>query len=259
MTQPMQRPPGESSSRSDGPLVLILGLGAIAFIVVIVLAAQRNDDLTQVVTAAEATSDQIATGQTALVAVGCYDGEIDGQYGGQTDQAIRDFQAAASLTVDGIFGPATLDALQSAVNAGTTVCTTTGGGDSGGSTDASATDDGGGTDGSATDDGGGADTRVATLSSPSYGPTIFTVKSWDCTGGAGDLTLTGNADPGLTLVIAMAGGSGTLVVDGGDEQDGITLNGAMSTLSKVVGSFSATGTFVEPNLIGESFDVVGTC
>lgn len=70
-----------------------------------------------------ATPEQIMAGQRALQDVGCYSGEVDGLYGPATDQAIRDFQAAAGLTVDGIFGPATLTALENAVAAGQTVCT----------------------------------------------------------------------------------------------------------------------------------------
>ena len=142
------------------------------------------------------------------------------------------------------------------------------GGDTGGGDD-SGTDDGaadgsadGGGDGGEGDgaaDGGDQDTREATLSSGNYGPVSFTVTSWDCTGDAGDLVLSGSNDDGLTIAVTMSGGTGSRAVDGGTEQDGIILNGDMTSVSKQVGAFQATGTFVEPNFVGDDFDLVGTC
>ena len=49
--------------------------------------------------------------QTALQNAGYSVGNIDGVYGARTDSAVRAFQAAAGLKVDGIVGPATLAAL----------------------------------------------------------------------------------------------------------------------------------------------------
>jgi hypothetical protein len=257
----------------DGPIVWFIGFALIALVAVMVIAAQRGSD-TEVPTVAEATSEQIAAGQTALAAVGCYAGDIDGKYGSATDQAITDFQSGTGIDVDGIFGPETLAALEGAVAAGTTVCVpTNGGGDNGGDSDSgdgSATDDGAvdGTDDSGTDDsgddgdgsdGGDPSTQQATLTSESYGPVTFTVTSWDCTGDPGDMALTGAADGGLTIEVTMNDNTGVLTVDGGDEQDGITLNGEMSSLSKEVGGFQSAGTFVEPNFAGEEFDLSGTC
>src|SRR5262249_37717308 len=70
------------------------------------------------------TPQQIATAQKALADVGCYTGPIDGLYGPVTDAAIRNFQQAMGLTVDGVVGPQTLAALEQAQAAATPVRTT---------------------------------------------------------------------------------------------------------------------------------------
>ena len=49
--------------------------------------------------------------QEKLSQWGYYSGEIDGIYGSQTEAAVRQFQAKNGLTVDGIAGPATLEAM----------------------------------------------------------------------------------------------------------------------------------------------------
>lgn len=49
--------------------------------------------------------------QQRLKDYGFYDGSVDGIYGSQTAQAVRDFQNARGLTADGIVGNATLSAL----------------------------------------------------------------------------------------------------------------------------------------------------
>lgn len=240
MTAPTPRPPSPAADTADNGMLWFV-LPALVILIAVMLIATQQDSATEVITVGEATPDQIATGQTALASVGCYTGEIDGKYGTQTDQAILDFQRASGIAVDGVFGPVTLAALQDAVDTGSTVCAPTG------STDTGDTD------------GEAADTREAVLSSASYGPQTFTVTSWDCTGEPGDLSLEGTSDAALTITVAMVDGAGTLLVDGGTEQDGITLNGTMATLTKEPSSFAATGTFDEPNLIGETYDLMGTC
>lgn len=49
--------------------------------------------------------------QEALKKAGCYDGEIDGKFGAQTKAAVKKFQEAEGLKVDGIAGPATKEKL----------------------------------------------------------------------------------------------------------------------------------------------------
>jgi hypothetical protein len=62
-----------------------------------------------------ARGPQVIPLQRALARLGYYSGRIDGQYGPGTESAVSRFQAASALTPDGIFGPSTRRALQSAL------------------------------------------------------------------------------------------------------------------------------------------------
>ena len=55
--------------------------------------------------------DEVTQIQTKLKRWGYYNGNIDGIYGSQTQEAIKYFQRKNGLTVDGIAGPATLKAM----------------------------------------------------------------------------------------------------------------------------------------------------
>jgi lysozyme len=57
---------------------------------------------------------EVLSMQTKLYALGFYDGKIDGLYGVGTEAAVLAFQQAKSLASDGIAGPVTLAALDSA-------------------------------------------------------------------------------------------------------------------------------------------------
>jgi hypothetical protein len=116
-----------------------------------------------------ATPEQISAGQEALQAVGCYTGAIDGKYGPLTDEAIREFQRASDIAVDGIFGPATLAALEAAVAAGETVCVAAPEppADDGGTGDDGDTGGGTGDDGGA--GGGSTDVVLVDAESPAGG------------------------------------------------------------------------------------------
>ena len=64
----------------------------------------------------------------------------------------------------------------------------------------------------------------------------------------------------LTLLANATGGRGPVGVDGGTEEDGITLNGSIT--SRTIGgddSFTASGTFSDPNCLGETFSLTGAC
>jgi hypothetical protein len=58
-----------------------------------------------------ATGAQVRALQRALKSLGYAPGAIDGNYGPSTQQAVKNFQQANGLTVDGILGPKTLAAL----------------------------------------------------------------------------------------------------------------------------------------------------
>ena len=55
--------------------------------------------------------DEVVQIQTKLKRWGYYNGNIDGIYGSQTQEAVRYFQRKNGLTADGIAGPATLKAM----------------------------------------------------------------------------------------------------------------------------------------------------
>ena len=57
------------------------------------------------------TGETVRTIQTKLKRWGYYDGAVDGVYGSGTVRAVRYFQQKNGLTVDGVAGPATLQAL----------------------------------------------------------------------------------------------------------------------------------------------------
>lgn len=82
-----------------------------------------------------ASSDVLKKWQADLNKVGCSAGPVDGIEGGETEAAVRAFQAASGLTVDGLLGPQTEAALTKAAAANKQVCGTGGGG--GGSTSSS--------------------------------------------------------------------------------------------------------------------------
>ena len=55
--------------------------------------------------------DEVKQIQTKLKRWGYYNGNVDGIFGSQTQEAVRYFQRKNGLTVDGIAGPATLKAM----------------------------------------------------------------------------------------------------------------------------------------------------
>ena len=72
-------------------------------------------------------------------------------------------------------------------------------------------------------------------------------------------TCVGLAD-GLTLEVDASEGEGTLGVSGGNESDGVTLNGDVSGVSiSDQRSFTVEGEFGEPNNTGEEFTLSGAC
>lgn len=214
----------------------ILIVPVLLLLLVLVVAACGDDDDS----AGDSSAEDLETWQNDLNAVGCYAGPVDGELGPQTEAAIRAFQAAEGLSVDGVIGSETGRALVDAVEAGETVCTDT-------------------TDGNQAADGAAAADSQASLSSASYGPQTFTLGSCSLNADVSNLSLRGEVN-NLTLGADASDGAGTLGVSGGTESDGITLNGTIDSVSiDADRSFTASGTFDEPNLVGESFTLTGSC
>lgn len=61
--------------------------------------------------------DDLEHVQKALSALGHDPGKIDGKDGPNTQKAVREFQASASIKIDGIVGPETRGALVTALDA----------------------------------------------------------------------------------------------------------------------------------------------
>ena len=187
----------------------------------------------------EASPEDLEKWQTELNAVGCWAGPVDGQLGSQTESAIKAFQAAKGLEVDGLLGPVTKGALEEAVAAGEIVCTDSG--------------------------NAGASAASATLSSPGYGPIDFIIGKCS-SAGESDIELQAEVN-NMTLLVdadqadySEAAGAGMLDVDGGTESDGITLKGRVESVTVGdAGDFTVTGTFEAPNLEGEEFTLTGSC
>ena len=188
----------------------------------------------------EMSAEELEIWQSDLAAVKCYPGAIDGANGPQTEAAVKAYQSAKGLTVDGLLGPQTEGALKESVAAGETVCTTS--------------------DEAAASAGSGAAT--ASLSSSGYGPMTFALGTCSVSSDPSStyVTIEGQANNLSISADVAPPESGTLSVDGGMESDGITLNGTISSVEVAAdGSFTATGEFGEPNNVGETFTLAGSC
>ena len=81
---------------------IILGIMFLIFI--------KNDEV-EALSKYGSRGDEVTQIQTKLKRWGYYNGNIDGIYGSQTQEAVKYFQRKNGLTVDGIAGPATLKAM----------------------------------------------------------------------------------------------------------------------------------------------------
>ena len=77
--------------------------------------------------------------QQQLKDVGCYEGQVDGDLGPESDAAVVAFQKADGLTEDGELGPETEAALTTAADDGKTVCEASGSGSTSTTEDATTT------------------------------------------------------------------------------------------------------------------------
>jgi peptidoglycan hydrolase-like protein with peptidoglycan-binding domain len=232
---------------------LILALGLLLSFTLVAAACGDDDDTSSSDTSSsgsgadpdavahtEMSAEELEIWQSDLAAVKCYPGAIDGANGPQTEAAVKAYQSAKGLTVDGLLGPQTEGALKESVAAGETVCTTS--------------------DEAAASAGSGAAT--ATLSSANYGPITFALGTCSLSPDPSSsyVTIEGQANNLSISADVAPPESGTLSVDGGTESDGITLNGTITDVEIAVdNSFTATGEFGEPNNVGETFTLAGSC
>ena len=86
-------------------LVIILSIIAI----LITIYSEKNT--VEVLSKYGSRGEEVRQIQTKLNRWGYYNGNVDGIYGSQTQEAVRYFQRKNGLTVDGIAGPATLKAM----------------------------------------------------------------------------------------------------------------------------------------------------
>ena len=110
-------------------------LASTALLAVVVSSCSSSSSPSSSTTTTEASSTTtsgsalsvaaIRTLQTALSKVGCYTGKIDGANGPLTTAAVRSFQAAEGLAVDGVYGSSTKSKLVMAAAAGARVCAST--------------------------------------------------------------------------------------------------------------------------------------
>ncbi len=106
-----------------------IGLLAVAFLAAGCSSSPSTATTTTTASSSSSTTPgmsaaAIRTLQAGLTKVGCYSGKIDGVSGPLTTSAIKAFQSASGLPVDGVYGSMTRTKLLAAVSAGTRVCTT---------------------------------------------------------------------------------------------------------------------------------------
>ena len=85
-------------------IMIVLMMCSIAYIFL------RNNEV-EALSKYGSRGDEVTQIQTKLKRWGYYNGNIDGIYGSQTQEAVRYFQRKNGLTVDGIAGPKTLAAM----------------------------------------------------------------------------------------------------------------------------------------------------
>ena len=95
--------------KSKKKLIVILSIFLIAIGIIFYVFLKNNE--VEALSKYGSRGDEVTQIQTKLKRWGYYNGNIDGIYGSQTQEAVRYFQRKNGLTVDGIAGPATLKAM----------------------------------------------------------------------------------------------------------------------------------------------------
>ncbi len=91
-------------------IIFIISIFLLVFGYVYYLKVVENETL-EVLSRYGSSGEEVKQIQTRLKEWGYYNGEIDGIYGSATQKAVKDFQRANGLVVDGIAGEATLEAI----------------------------------------------------------------------------------------------------------------------------------------------------
>ena len=89
----------------------IIFLVIFTLILLIITAIILKNNKVEALSKYGSRGDEVTQIQTKLKRWGYYNGNIDGIYGSQTQEAVKYFQRKNGLTVDGIAGPATLKAM----------------------------------------------------------------------------------------------------------------------------------------------------
>lgn len=93
-------------------LLIVLFIFSFLYIYVgIVYLAEQNSRIAETLSRFGSTGSEVTQIQQRLKSWGYYQGNIDGVYGSQTVAAVKYFQRANGLTIDGIAGDATLAAM----------------------------------------------------------------------------------------------------------------------------------------------------
>ena len=93
-------------------LLIVLFIFSFLYIYVgIVYLAEQNSRIAETLSRFGSTGSEVTQIQQRLKSWGYYQGHIDGVYGSQTVAAVKYFQRANGLTIDGIAGDATLAAM----------------------------------------------------------------------------------------------------------------------------------------------------
>ena len=95
--------------KSKKKLIVIFSIFLIAIGIIFYVFLKNNE--VEALSKYGSRGDEVTQIQTKLKRWGYYNGNIDGIYGNQTQEAVRYFQRKNGLTVDGIAGPATLKAM----------------------------------------------------------------------------------------------------------------------------------------------------
>ena len=90
--------------------IFMIGIMTLSILSIICYIFLKNNEV-EALSKYGSRGDEVTQIQTKLKRWGYYNGNIDGIYGSQTQEAVRYFQRKNGLTVDGIAGPNTLKAM----------------------------------------------------------------------------------------------------------------------------------------------------